>query len=78
VGIWPLYIHIRGVTFQLQDAKDSLIATTAIIPTAIIQYVIKPGRFQPRATVGEEIEAAEEIEVGDVTGASDNDVGRSR
>jgi len=58
--------------------QDSLIATIAIIPTAIIQYAIKTGRFQPRAIVGEEIEMAEEIEVGNVTGASEDDVGRSR
>jgi len=41
---------------------------------AIIQYVIKTGRFQPKATVGEEIEVAdvvgvvEETEIGKVTG----------
>jgi len=51
---------------------------------AIIQYVIKTGRFQPKATVGEEIEVAdvvgvvEETEVGEVTGESEDDVGRSR
>ena len=51
---------------------------------AIIQYVIKTGRFQPKATVGEEIEVAdvvgvvEETEVGEVTEESEDDVGRSR
>ena len=41
---------------------------------AMIQYVIKTGRFQPKATVSQEIEAVEE---GDVTGESDDDVGRT-
>jgi len=40
--------------------------------------VIKTGRFQLKATVGEEIEAVEEVEVGDVIGESDNDVGCCR
>ena len=46
--------------------------------------MIKTGRFQPKATVGEEIEVAdvvgvvEETEVGEVTGESEDDVGRSR
>jgi len=40
--------------------------------------VIKTGRFQPNATVSGEIEAVEEVEVGDVIRESDDDVGASK
>ena len=40
--------------------------------------MIKTGRFQPNATVSGEIEAVEEVEVGDVIRESDDDVGASK